>query len=236
MEQLRQDAAEWGIVLSDAQLAQFTLYEALLLEWNQRLNLTAIREPAGIRRRHFLDALSCAPITGSLDGARLIDVGTGAGFPGLPLKILFPTLALTLVDSVRKKTTFLAAVVAAMELTGVTILAERAENLGRDPAHREQYDWAVARGVAPLAVLAEYLLPLCRVGGRMLAQKGASALREVDEAGAALTILGGGTAATHAVQLPEQETPHYLVVIPKAAATPARYPRRAGFPSRRPLT
>ena len=236
MDQLRQDAARWGLALTERQLAQFAAYEALLLDWNRRMNLTAIREPAGIRRRHFLDALSCVTVTGSLATRRLIDVGTGAGFPGLPLKILTPSLQLTLVDSVQKKTRFLTAVVAELGLRDVTILAERAETLGQDAGHRAQYDWAVARAVAPLAVLAEYLLPLCRVGGAMLAQKGAAAANEVAEAAAAVALLGGGEATVTPIQLPLQTQRHYLVVVPKNSATPPRYPRRAGMPARRPLS
>jgi 16S rRNA (guanine527-N7)-methyltransferase len=207
----------------------------MLREWNERINLTTIVTPADIEIRHFLDSLTVATATGDLTGKRLIDVGTGAGFPGLPLKILYPDLQLTLVESVAKKTGFLEAVVAELGLEGITILAERAETLGQHPAHREQYDWAVARAVAALPVLVEYLLPFCRVGGAALAQKGQSAPGEVSEARRAMRLLGGGEPVLHTVELPGRAERHYLVVIPKTASTPASYPRSPGRPAKKPL-
>jgi 16S rRNA (guanine527-N7)-methyltransferase len=228
-------AAALGAPLSPAQVAQFAAYEALLLEWNERIALTAIREPGRLRVRHFLDALSCAAATGPLDGRSLIDIGSGAGFPGLPLKILYPDLRLTLVDSVAKKARFLELVAAELGLREVTVIAERAEVLGQDAAHREAYDWATARAVAELRVLAELLLPLCRVGGGMLAQKGESAAEELAAAGPAIAALGGGASQIVPVHLPETEATHYLVVIDKARPTDPRYPRRAGMPAKRPL-
>ncbi|MFZ1398536.1 MAG: 16S rRNA (guanine(527)-N(7))-methyltransferase RsmG, partial [Candidatus Promineifilaceae bacterium] len=164
-EQFAAWAASLGVPLTPEQVAQFAIYQQLLLDWNARMNLTAVREPAEIRLRHFLDSLSCARVTGDLNGRSLIDVGTGAGFPGLPLKILFPHMRLTLVESVAKKGQFLQAVVDALALEQVTIVAERAELLGQMPQHRQQYDWATARAVAELRTLVEFLLPLCRVGG-----------------------------------------------------------------------
>lgn len=235
----REEFAAWaaalGAPLLPEQLAQFAAYEALLLAWNERIALTAIREPRQIRIRHFLDALSCAAATGPLDGQRLIDVGSGAGLPGLPLKLLYPGLRLTLVDSVAKKARFLELVAAELGLGGVVVIADRAETLGQDAAHREGYDWAVARAVAELPVLAELLLPLCRVGGRVLAQKGESAADELAAAGPAIAALGGGAAQLIPVRLPETEATHYLVTIDKATPTDPRYPRRVGVPAKRPL-
>lgn len=228
-------AAELGLTLSNRELDQFARYENLLLEWNQRMNLTAIEDRAEIRRRHFLDALTCLTVTGDLAGRRVVDVGTGAGFPGLPLKIHVPTMYLTLIESTHKKTRFLAEVVRRLELASVTILTTRAEMAGRDPTHRAQYDWALARSVAALPVLVEYLLPLCRVGGTVLAQKGAGVDEEVDAAREAIDILGGGLPAIQAVQLPGRDQHHYLVTIPKVAPTPDAYPRRPGLPAKRPL-
>ena len=228
-------AAALGAPLLPSQVVQFAAYEALLLEWNERIALTAIREPGHLRVRHFLDALSCAAATGPLDGQSLIDIGSGAGFPGLPLKILYPDLRLTLVDSVAKKARFLELVAAELGLREVTVIAKRAEVLGQDPIHREQYDWATARAVAELRVLAELLLPLCRVGGRVLAQKGGSAAKELVIAAPAIAALGGVASQLIPVQLPETEATHYLVVIDKAATTDARYPRRPGIPAKRPL-
>jgi 16S rRNA (guanine527-N7)-methyltransferase len=235
MEQFAMQAAALGLHLSDQQVEQFASYQMLLVEWNQRMNLTAIREPAAIQRRHFLDALTCATVTGDLDGCSLVDVGTGAGFPGLPLKILYPQLRLTLVESIVKKTRFLQAVVRELGLSDVHIVAERAEVLGQQTAYRGQYDWAVARAVAEMRVLAEYLLPLCRVGGYALAQKGENAPSETAAAASAIATLGGAPPELHAIQLPDVVETHYLVVIKKTAETPAFYPRRPGIPAKRPL-
>ncbi len=228
-------AEQLGIPLTSQQLAQFAQYQALLLDWNERMNLTAVRQPADIRLRHFLDSLSCARVMGDLNGSSLIDVGTGAGFPGLPLKILFPQLKLALVESVAKKGQFLQAVIAELALDDVTVLTDRAELLGQLPQHRQQYDWAVARAVAELRVLVEYLLPLCRVGGNMLAQKGEGVQAEIENAAEAIKLLGGSTPELGQVTLPGRDLPHYFVVIRKLGQTPAKYPRRVGVPGKRPL-
>ncbi|MBK8905992.1 MAG: 16S rRNA (guanine(527)-N(7))-methyltransferase RsmG [Anaerolineaceae bacterium] len=233
--QFGQEAEALGTPLQPEQIAQFRQYEALLLDWNERMNLTAVRQPADIRLRHFLDSLSCVQVMGELNGRSLIDVGTGAGFPGLPLKILFPQLRLTLVESVTKKGQFLQAVVDELGLDHVTILAERAEALGQQPQHRQQYDWAVARAVAELRVLVEYLLPLCRVGGQMLAQKGEGVHAEVESARSAIALLGGAEPKLASVTLPGREQLHFFVTILKVGETPAAYPRRVGVPGKRPL-
>lgn len=235
MTPLAREAAEFGITLTARQEEQFATYARLLQSWNEKLNLTAIADEEGIRVRHFLDSLSCATVTGPLDGQSLVDVGTGAGFPGLPLKILYPRLALTLVESVTKKTRFLQEVVAELGLEDVQIVDERAETVGQNRQHREQYDWAAARAVAALPVLAEYLLPLCRLGGHMLAMKGESAPQEVEQAGEALKKLGGAPPTLHPIHLPRRPETYYLVVSKKLAPTPEAYPRRPGMPGKRPL-
>lgn len=235
MKNLSEQAAAFGLYLNEEQLAQFAAYRSMLQEWNQRFNLTAIDDAAGIQVRHFLDSLTCATVMGDLSDQRLIDVGTGAGFPGLPLKILFPRVRLTLVESVSKKTRFLEALVAELGMENVTILDERAEMVAQKEAHRAQYDWAVARAVAELRVLVEYLLPFCRPGGRALAQKGESALAEAEDAAGAIERLGGGSPTFHAVRLPGRNITHYLVVVEKVGPTPAKYPRRPGRPAKRPL-
>jgi 16S rRNA (guanine527-N7)-methyltransferase len=235
MERLATQAAGFGLHLAAAQLEQFTAYQALLLEWNERINLTAIGEPALIQQRHFLDSLTCATVTGDLNGRLLIDVGAGAGFPGVPLKILYPLLRLTLVESVQKKARFLETVAAELGLADLNIITERAEVLGQQAAHRSQYDWAVARGVAEMRVLTEYLLPFCRVGGHVLAQKGRNAASETAAARGAIAELGGAAPQLRPVQLPHHTETHYLVVIEKVRETPSRYPRRVGIPAKRPL-
>jgi 16S rRNA (guanine527-N7)-methyltransferase len=228
-------AQSLSIHLSDKQLTQFSVYKELLLEWNARINLTAITGVKDIQIRHFLDSLSCSLATGDLNEAALIDAGTGAGFPGLPLKILNPNMKLTLVDSVSKKAAFLRILVNELGLSSVEIIDERLEDIGQDPQQRESFDWAVSRGVAKFAVLFEYLLPLCRVGGHALAQKGEGEIEALEGASQAITTLGGGTAKITPVKLPERSQIHYLVTVPKIAHTPQKYPRRPGIPSKRPL-
>ncbi|MBI2976639.1 MAG: 16S rRNA (guanine(527)-N(7))-methyltransferase RsmG [Chloroflexi bacterium] len=227
-----------GAELTPAQLAAFRAYAAALSEWNEKFNLTAIKDAAGIEIKHFADSLSCllairaAP---PVPRPAFVDVGTGAGFPGLPLKIMCPDIRLTLVESVGKKVTFLEHVVRALDLKDVTVLKARAEELGRLEAHREHYDWALARAVAEMPVLLEYLLPLVKVGGRALAQKGENAPAETQASERAARLLGGALAQIVPVELPGVVEPRYLVVFRKTAATPAKYPRRPGVPSKEPL-
>jgi 16S rRNA (guanine527-N7)-methyltransferase len=230
---LAETAAGWGIELSARQLEQFVLYAAELRAWNERVNLTAITGEQEIATRHFLDSLRLALSWGDAP-LSLVDIGAGAGFPGLPLAILNPALRLTLVESVAKKTAFLQHMVALLGLPHVQVLATRAEALGQDNSHREQYDVVTARAVAELRVLAEYLLPLCRVGGRALAPKGGVIDEELRAAEPAITKLGGRLAPVETVLLPGVE-PRTLVVIDKLAPTPPAYPRAVGVPARRPL-
>lgn len=235
MEQLVTEAATFGLELSARQIAQFEQYREMLQSWNRRINLTSVDDPEGIRRRHFLDSLTCATITGDLSHKHLIDIGAGAGFPGIPLKILYPRLALTLVESVTKKVNFLRAVLEALSMTDADVLDARAEEVGQMEAHRQQYDWAVARAVAPLNVLVEYLLPLCRPGGHALAMKSDSAQEEAKDAAEAIARLGGAEPQFHPVRLQGRSEASYLVTIEKIAPTPAEYPRRPGRPAKRPL-
>lgn len=233
MQELANICAAWGIPLAPHQLDQFARYAAELRRWNARVNLTAITGEREIATRHFLDSLRCALSWGP-PPASLVDIGAGAGFPGLPLKILRPELRLTLSESVAKKAAFLAHIAAELGLADVEVTTARAEALGRDPAHRERYDLAVARAVAELRVLAEYCLPLCRVGGRFLAPKGAQIGAELATARAAIERLGGRVVGVETVVLPGVE-PRALVIVDKVAATPAQYPRAPGIPAKRPL-
>jgi 16S rRNA (guanine527-N7)-methyltransferase len=225
-----------GIHLRPAQVTAFEKYEQALLDWNAKINLSAVRDPQDIRIKHFLDSLTCSLALREAPVERVIDVGTGAGFPGLPLKIVFPTMRLTLVESVGKKADFCRHVTSVLGLAGVEVIQGRAEVVGREAAHREQYDWALARAVAGVPVLAEYLLPLVRLGGRMLAMKGESGPAEAHAAEQALRLLGGQLRQLVPVHVPGVAEVRYLVVVEKVAATPAAYPRRAGLPAKRPLS
>jgi 16S rRNA (guanine527-N7)-methyltransferase len=224
-----------GISLTPDQLRDFDRYEEILLEQNARFNLTAIRDRAEIRLKHFVDSLSCLKALRLRTGSAVVDVGTGAGFPGIPLKIACPEIRLTLVEATRKKADFCRLVAEELKLRGVEVLHARAEELGQDPAHREKYDWALARAVADLSILAEYLLPLVRIGGRALAQKGAAGPAEAQSAARALHLLGGSVSRIQCVELPGIAEPRYLIVMRKSAATPPSYPRRAGLPAKKPL-
>jgi 16S rRNA (guanine527-N7)-methyltransferase len=210
-------------------------YENELLAWNLRVNLTAIDKPEKIQTKHFLDSLTCLIVMRGSPAERVIDVGTGAGFPGIPLKIICPTIRLALVESVGKKAAFCQHIVDSLGLRNVTVLSERVEAVGGLPTHREQYDWAIARAVASLPVLVEYLLPLVRVGGKALAMKGESGLAEAQSAENAMRLLGGCLNQIVPVTLPGVEDQRYLIVIEKIAATPDRYPRRVGVPTKKPL-
>jgi 16S rRNA (guanine527-N7)-methyltransferase len=223
-----------NLELTGEQLAAFQRFADELVRWNQEVNLTSITAPDDIQIRHFLDSLSILAVLPP-GPADVVDVGTGAGFPGLPLKIVRPELRLTLVEATGKKAAFCQMMVEQLGLTDVTVLNTRAEDLGQDSDHRERYDWALARAVAELPVLAEYLLPLARVGGHALAQKSASAPAEAQAAEAALAKLGGELEQLVPVTLPGLPEPRCLVVLRKIAATPPAYPRRAGMPSKRPI-
>ena len=210
-------------------------YERELMDWNQKFNLTAIRDAEAIRTKHFLDSFSCVLAWKANPPARLVDVGTGAGFPGIPLKILYPNLHVTLVESVGKKAMFCQHVVRVLGLEGIEVIQARAEDIGQNPKHRESYDWAVARAVAKLDVLSEYLLPLAKVGGMMLAQKGESGPAEAQSAEHAMKLLGGKLKQVVQGNLPGVADDRYLILVEKGAATPPKYPRKPGMPAKMPL-
>jgi 16S rRNA (guanine527-N7)-methyltransferase len=224
-----------GLRLSRAQLSALRHYEQELLTWNTRVNLTAIRDVDEVRTKHFLDSLTCLLAIRENPPARLIDVGTGAGFPGLVLKIVLPATQVTLVESVGKKADFCRHMVQTLELEHVQVIQERAEVLGQSLEHREQYDCAVARAVAGLPVLAEYLLPFVKVNGLMLAMKGESGPAEAHSAESVMRLLGGHLRQLIRLTLPGVVEERYLIVVDKVAATPPVYPRRVGIPSKRPL-
>lgn len=236
MKELKAWVAELlNLVLSEEQLAAFLLYTELLVEWNQKFNLTAIKEKQEILIKHFLDSLTCFKILPRSGDYRLIDLGTGAGFPGIPLKIVNPDIRLTLSDSVGKKVDFCQAIVEELGLSGVQAIHSRAEDLGQEKEYREKFDWTVARAVADLPVLAEYLLPLTRVGGNALVMKGAEIQDELHRAESALALLGGKISALEFISLPENSGERSLVLIEKVTNTPGAYPRKAGTPFKKPL-
>lgn len=225
---LQDTAAGLGVTVDDTAAERLDVYARLLVEWNERMNLTAITDPIGIVLKHFVDSLSAAPLlpTGPFS---LIDVGTGAGFPGVPLAILRGDMRLTLLDSLNKRLIFLEELCRAVGVSAVRVHA-RAEEGGRDPMLREQFDVATARAVAALPVLCELCLPFVKVGGRFIAMKGPDGDREQQEAARAVQTLGGRFAAAHAVQLPAPEeeggvSERRLIVVEKAVSTPKRYPR-----------
>lgn len=236
MEKLAQAAQSlFNIHLTGRQVMSLITYERELMDWNQKFNLTAIREMEAIRTKHFLDSFSCVLAWKANPPSRLVDVGTGAGFPGLPLKILYPNLQLTLVESVGKKAMFCQHIVRVLGLEGVDVVQARAETIGQELKHRESYDWAVARAVANMNVLSEFLLPLVRVGGMMLAQKGESGPAEAQSAEGAMKLLGGRLKQVVQVNLPGVVDDRFLVLVEKTAATPPKYPRKPGVPAKTPL-
>lgn len=247
MELLRQTALELlGLELSVAQLELFQRYYVALTARNKEINLTSIIEYEAVQIRHFLDSLTLASprLRGDspakpfdLAGAALVDIGAGAGFPGIPLKILYPDLRLTLVESVGKKANFLTEVAVGLKLENVTVLTNRAEEVGQMAEHREKYALATGRAVSALAVLAEYCLPLVRVGGLFIAPKKGNLASEIEAAQKAIAVLGGELRPSPAFSLPteaEGEERH-LVVVEKVKLSPPEYPRRVGLPAKRPL-
>jgi 16S rRNA (guanine527-N7)-methyltransferase len=237
MKSLADTAKEhFDITLGASQVDALAFYQAQLLDWNaNRMNLTAITEPEAVQIRHFLDSMSIVQVMGFDEGDRLIDVGTGAGFPGLVLAIVFPQLDVTLLDSTKKKLGFLDFVIGELGLKNVRTLHMRAEEAGKSKKHREQYDIVTARAVARLPVLAEYILPLAKIGGFCIAMKGETALQELDDAKRALYVLGGEAMPPAEVHLPDVEHTHYLVTIQKTQKTPKAYPRKAGTPNKQPI-
>ena len=235
MDLLADGAQRLGLKLSQEQLARFELYYRELTEWNQRVNLTAIVAYDEMQVKHFLDSLTLAPVLPSQASLRLLDVGTGAGLPGLPLKILYPGMRLTLVDSVAKKTAFLRHLVARLGLDAVEVMTGRAEDLARQEGYRERFEVVVSRGVAALSTLAELTLPFCHLGGIFVAQKKEDVSQEIERAARAIATLGGRVREVRRAEVDGLLQDRVLVIIEKVAPTPSRYPRRAGMPTKRPL-
>ena len=231
----RQAQSILSLELSATQLAQFEQLTSLLLDWNTRMNLTGITEPADIALKHYLDSLTVLKVLTKAGHSRLLDVGTGAGFPGLPLAIVLPRLRFTLLDSTAKKLRFIEEAGRALGLDNIRIVHARAEDAGRDDAHRGTYDFVIARAVSRMPALMECTLPMTKRGGLVIAMKGASAHEETRAAAKAISTLGGELAGIDEVRLPNLENPRFLVMVRKVGKTPRRYPRQAGTPSRDPI-
>ncbi|MBI4289597.1 MAG: 16S rRNA (guanine(527)-N(7))-methyltransferase RsmG [Chloroflexi bacterium] len=232
---LTEGSSQLGYTLSPQQLRLFELYAQVLSYWSVRMNLTAITDPEEVQVKHFLDSIAIATVlNGVPPESRVIDVGTGAGFPGVPLKVIRPDLRLVLLESIAKKVTFLHHLLAHLGLDGVEVVMGRAEDVARDLAFREQFPVVVSRAVAPLPVLLELTVPFCRLGGMIVAPKSGDVIKEIDLARPALEVLGGQLKEARKVELAGLEG-HVLVVVSKVASTPPQYPRRAGMPSKRPI-
>lgn len=239
---------EFGIDLNESQIAQFETYFRLLVEWNEKINLTAITDEEEVYTKHFLDSLSLVRVFDSLkkisgrDYSKgdfsLIDIGTGAGFPGIPLKILYPDLQVTLMDSLNKRITFLEEIISALNLNergSIKAIHARAEELGHDVNYREQYDIVVSRAVSNLATLSEYCLPFAKVGGFFIPYKSEKAGEEISVSKNAIGVCGGSLKEEDSFTLPQSDLKRTLLVIEKKKNTPKQYPRKAGTPAKKPL-
>ena len=229
---------EVGIVLNDTQRSQFDKYFEILVEWNGFMNLTGITEYEEVLVKHFLDSLAVGKYSEKFAGnpeLSIIDVGTGAGFPGLPLKIAYPQAKVVLLDSLNKRVKFLDEVITQLGLTGITAVHARAEEGARNAAYREQFDISVSRAVANLSTLVEYCLPFVKVGGKFVSYKSVSVDEEIAQSKKAVYVLGGEIGKVEKFHLPGSDMERALVVVEKKRSTPKKYPRKAGMPTKEPL-
>lgn len=232
-EQLSKETKKLDCMLNDEQLEQFYKYMNLLIEWNEKINLTAITEPKEIITKHFIDSLTS--IKYIKEGETVVDVGTGAGFPGIPLAIANTSLNITLVDSLNKRINFLNDVINKTNLKKVEAIHSRAEEFGQNKQYREKYDVAISRAVARLNILVEYLLPTVKVGGRCICMKGPDAISEIEEAKKAIELLGGNIELVQEFNLPDTDIKRTIIIIKKEKNTPKKFPRKAGTPTKTPI-
>lgn len=221
------------IKFAEEQLQKFYSYMKLLLEWNEKINLTAITDPEEVILKHFIDSLSISKYIEN--DTCIADVGTGAGFPGIPLKIYRDDLNITLVDSLNKRINFLNEVIKELDLDDIVTVHSRIEDFGKNGKYREKYDYVTARAVANLTVLSEYLIPIVRVNGECICMKGNNVEEEITDAKKAINILGGKISKVDNFKLPDSDIERNVIIIDKIKNTPSRYPRKAGMPSREPL-
>ena len=234
--QFQKDLKEFNIILSDKQINQFLRYYELLVEWNEFMNLTAITEYNEVMKKHFLDSLSLIKTYDVSQVRSVIDVGTGAGFPGLALKIAYPNLKVTLLDSLNKRIKFLDEVINQLGLTDIETVHGRAEDFAKPGKLRERYDICVSRAVANLTSLSEYCLPFVKVGGEFISYKSEKMSEELENAKKAISVLGGKYDRCEEFYLPESDIFRNLVVIKKSKENPKKYPRKAGLPTKEPIS
>ena len=232
-EEMAKKSKILGVRFSVEQIEQFYKYMNLLIEWNEKMNLTAITEPKEIILKHFIDSITILKYID--DNSKLVDVGTGAGFPGVPLSIMNPTLKITLVDSLNKRLIFLQEVVKELNLKNIEIVHARAEEFGQNKNYREKFDIATSRAVANLATLSEYLVPLVKIGGKIISMKASNAKEEINDAQKAIEVLGGKIEKIEEFDLPESDIGRTIIIIDKNKCTPAIYPRKAGTPAKEPI-
>lgn len=228
------ESKKMNIILDDLKMERFYKYMNLLLEWNEKINLTAITDEREIIVKHFLDSLT---IEKYLDNIKnLADIGTGAGFPGIPIKIFNPNIKITLVDSLNKRVNFLNDIVKELKLENVEVIHSRAEDLGKDKNYREKFDVVTSRAVANMSVLSEYLLPLVKIDGKCICMKGAEIEEELESAKYAIKLLGGRIEKVDNFELSDEHLKRNIVVIKKIDKSPSNYPRKAGIPAKKPIS
>lgn len=232
-KELKSQCSKIKVDINDGQVLKFYKYMNMLIEWNEKINLTAIVEPKEIILKHFIDSLTV--YNDINEGSSVADIGTGAGFPGIPLKILRPDIDVTLMDSLNKRINFLQIVIKELELNGIVAIHGRIEDFGKNKDFREKFDYSVSRAVANLSVLSEYMLPLVKVGGKCICMKGSSVDEELKKANKAIDILGGKLYDVNKFFLPDTDMGRNIVIIKKEKNTPSKYPRKPGIPNKEPI-
>lgn len=235
LDQFISDLNTLNITLNDQQISQFVNYFDLLVDWNSRMNLTSITEFDQVLKKHFVDSISLLSYESISSSSKIIDVGTGAGFPGIPLKILLPDTEIVLMDSLNKRITFLNEVISNLNLKNICAIHSRAEDLSRNNNHREAYDYCVSRAVANLSTLSEYCLPFVKLGGKFISYKSGDYDKELSDSKNAINILGGNILKVESFNLPDTDISRAFVFIEKVNKTTLKYPRKGALPKNKPL-